>query len=123
MHGSNHIGSGAIADDVNQEDDRVNSWEKQDEDDVTTQHPTTTVPDQLRTLKDELGEGDEDPDDTDSVHSTLDDTDITQQESRDTSVISHPRSSEETNWAELQEIEEQESKDQVSENVSSFLDL
>lgn len=121
MHGSNRIGSDAIADGVDQEDDRVNSWEKQDEDEVTTQHPATVVSDQLRTLKDELGEGDEDPDDTDSVHSTLDDTDITQQESRDTSVISHPRSSEETNWAELQEIEDQESKDQVSENSTAAL--
>ncbi|OIW31673.1 TBC-domain-containing protein [Coniochaeta ligniaria NRRL 30616] len=121
FHAIGYIPRDAIADDVNEEQDGTESWRKQEHNNVTIQSPTMIVSDHSRNLQDELGEDDESPDDTDSIHSTLDDTDITQQDSNDTSVTSHPRSSEETNWDQLQEIENQESKDQVSENSTAAL--
>jgi len=109
--------SDAMTESAEEEHDGVGRWQGEEETDVEIQSPTTGLVDHPHSLHDELGEPDS-PDDSDSIHSTLDDTDITQQDSNDTSGISQPRTSEETNWDQLQEIEDQESKDTVSENVS-----
>lgn len=114
--GNEHTPSDAVAEAVKEKEEGIEDLQEPVEYE-TTKSPATTVSDHSRSLQDELGEDDL-PDDTDSIHSTLDDADITQQESNDTSVISHPRSSEETNWDQLQEIEDQESKDQFLQNVS-----
>lgn len=123
LHENDYTRSDAMADAVNRDQDGDESLRKQEEPEVILRSPTTIVGDHSRTLQDELGEDDESPDDTESIHSILDDADITQQDSNDTSVTSHPRTSEETNWDQLQEIENQESKHQVSENVSFSLSV
>lgn len=109
--------SDAMAEALSEERDEIEGLQEPEEWD-NTRSPTTTAPARLRNLQDELGE-DDSPDDTDSIHSALDDADITRQESNDMSVITRSRSSEETNWDQLQEIEDKESRDHVSENVSA----
>lgn len=99
--------------------DEVEGLQEPEERETNTSS-TTSVSDPSRNLQDELGE-DDSPDDTDSIHSVLDGADITRPGSNDTSVISPRRSSEETNWDQLQEIEDKESKDHVSENVSALV--
>jgi hypothetical protein len=86
-----------------------------------TQSPAALIPDHSKSLMDELG-ADGSPNDTDSIGSRSDDADNTHPEADDTSVTSHPRGSQEMNWDQLQQIEDQESKDQVSEHVSLLLD-
>jgi hypothetical protein len=83
----------------------------------------------VRNLQDELGlhGGAETPNDTSddsaSMHHTLDDTAIEMEDSdEDTTLdMDDPRSSEETNWDQLQKIEDEESRDQ--DNVSDPTNL
>jgi hypothetical protein len=117
LYGTSYTPSDVIAAGGKEEQDGVVSLQ-QEHNESPAQTPTTIISDNARSLREELGEDEESAEDLDSIHSTLDDTDITQQDSNDTSEISHPRSSEETNWDQLQEFEDQESKDQMSENVS-----
>lgn len=122
LYGNDDTPSDSMAEAVKEDQDGADRWQEQEEIELTTHTPISINSDRSRSLQDELEE-DDSPDDTDSIHSTLEDPDITQQNSNDTSATSHPRSSEETNWDQLQEIENLESKDQVSENVSTSPDL
>lgn len=105
---------------VKEEQDEEEGVEGQMDGEAQAQLPVVVASDHTQSLQDELEEEDETLDDTASMHSTSDGTDMELEDvDEDTTPdMDHARSSEETNWDQLQKIEEEESRDQASDNVS-----